>query len=127
MTGTLTVAERERVVAILALAEGGSNGPDGERLAALAAAERLLARYNLRLRDLPCLALPATPPPPEQDVPPLPGWRLVILKCMRQRHVLSGRQEEFLTSLRKFSRISPRQTAVLRDIARQCGVPEVTE
>ena len=108
----------ERLSAMLALAESDQNPQDGERVAAIAAAERLLARHNLRLRDL---AAPTPPPPSAAPAPPM-GWRAVLHRCLQRSHRLSPWETKFLTSLGRFRRPTQRQLEVLRDIAERLSV-----
>lgn len=51
-TVALSKSDQRWLSKSLALASARSNAPDGERLAAIAAAERLLAKYGLSLSDL---------------------------------------------------------------------------
>ncbi len=110
MTG-LAPAVRARLTAILALAEDEANGTVGERLAALAAAERLLARHNLRLRDLPTL------PAAEAALPEVGSWRETCAQCLAHRDLLRPWEQGFLSDLPRFRRLSAKQRYCLREIA----------
>ena len=59
--------DRRRLAGALAIAACTSGAPDGERLAAIAAAERLLARHGLKLPDLARPMIAARPEPGQWD------------------------------------------------------------
>jgi len=103
----------EKLTQILSVAEAASNAPDGERLAAIAAVERMLAKLGLRLRDL-------IPPPPAAEARP---WRALVGECLQKAAGLTDWQEAFLSNLRTFREISAKQRGVLEDIAASAGVP----
>ncbi|MDA8052026.1 MAG: hypothetical protein M0002_18835 [Rhodospirillales bacterium] len=89
----------------------GNNAHDGERLVALAAAERLLGRDGLRLRDLPAL------PAPEPALPELGMWRATCRQCLTRRHLLRAWEAGFLTDLQHFRRLAVKQRYCLAEIA----------
>ncbi len=109
-----------RLGSMLALAEGASNPADGERLAALAAAERLLSKHGLRLRDLVSPETERSRPDPAS----LPKWRLLVDECLRHPGSLRPWEGNFLRGLRGFPKISPKQIATLRGIAERIGILE---
>jgi hypothetical protein len=104
----------EKLTQILSVAEAASNAPDGERLAAIAAVERMLAKLGLRLRDL------IAPPPPPAEARP---WRALVGECLQKAAGLTDWQEASLSNLRTFRDISAKQREVLEDIAASVGVP----
>ena len=104
----------------LALAEGAANPHDGERIAALNAAERLLASEGLRLRDL-VAPLAELHQAPSAHAPPFP-WRSVLWACRQRSADLPKWEREFLESLARFPKISDRQLEVLRAIAESLGI-----
>jgi hypothetical protein len=105
----LANAEAARLGAFLALAEADANPADGERLAALAAAERLLARRGLRLRDLA--------PPPALPPPPVSTSQADLEVAIRAFPTLTEWEQNFVVSLRRVRQFSEKQRAVLHQIA----------
>jgi hypothetical protein len=106
----LAEGDAARLGAFLALAEGDANPHDGERLAALAAAERLLAKHGLRLRDLPTSIAVAAPPSPLAGDPDL-------LTCLAALDRLTAWERNFIVSLRGFRTYSAKQAEALARIA----------
>jgi hypothetical protein len=109
--------DRTKVAATLALAEANSNAPDGERIAAINAAERLLNKAGLRLRDL---AEPSAFT--ERQMPEMGTWRETCRRCLGQRHALRAWEVNFLTDVQKFRRISPKQRWIVDEVAIRLGV-----
>jgi hypothetical protein len=108
---TLTDAERDRLAGCLALAEEQQNPHAGERIAALAAAERLLARRGFRLRDLVVpLALPA---------PLGTGAQSDLEVAIAAFPTLTEWEQNFVISLRRFRQLSEKQRHVLAKIAQK--------
>jgi hypothetical protein len=107
---------------------------EGERDAAVRAATRLLDRHGLRW----CEILAATSvtvirrqdeasrEPPRRD-PADPfggrGWRDVAIDCQRFPHLINQWEQDFLSGLPRFSRLSGKQTQVLVKMVRlrACG------
>jgi hypothetical protein len=129
-TSLLTAADAKRLSSMLALAESDKNPALGERIAAVAAAEKLLARRGLRLRDL--VAQPETADgerygddrygdsddgwsPPAQP----PEWKRLVIWAITHPAapaVLSAWERSFLASLARFPSASARQLKVLARI-----------
>ena len=104
--------------ACLALAEEASNPHDGERLAALHAAERLLDKHGMKLRDL--VRVPGERPK-GRDAPHAP-WRDTVRRCQERPGGLRPWEGKFLASLAAFPRLSDKQSKILREIASRLGV-----
>lgn len=89
----------------------------GEVIAAAAAGTRLLQAAGLRWADVVLPAQPPTrtPPPPRPPRPPPPSHSALAAACLAQAHrvPLTAWERQFLASLLKFTRLSPKQTAVL--------------
>jgi hypothetical protein len=128
VTARMSPAESRRLAAALALAESATNPSTGERLAALGAVERLLAKRGLRLRDI--VAEPAVDDEREQDPyddgwsPPAqpPQWKRLVIWCITHPSapaVLSAWERGFLASLAGFPSASTRQLKVLARIVRR--------
>ncbi len=109
----LPPAERKRLAGTLRLAAAGGGAGDAERLAALAAAERLLARHALALPDLVEL-----PPPPHRE-PQRGIWRDTCRALADRPGSLRPWEREFVTDLPRFGRISSKQRYILDEIARR--------
>lgn len=115
-----------RLVGALALAASSSGAPDGERLAALGAAERLLAAHGLTLADLAVAApRPARPPAPEPaawsapdgDLPP---WRVMVRDLCDYAERLTEWEQGFIASVsRRRYRPTERQHAVVARLYRR--------
>ena len=116
---TVPEADRARLVAMLALAEADQNPADGERLAATGAAERLLAKHGLRLRDVVLISAPTVAEFWQRRAP---DWRDLIDACLEQPGGLRPWEADFLRSLRGFDRPSQKQRAILHGIAERLGV-----
>jgi hypothetical protein len=82
----------------------------GERDAAISAANRLLRQRNLTWRDVLLQNFAA-------QRSSEPSWREDVAQCIRAFDTLTEWEQRFIVSLRKFRRLSAKQTAVLRDIA----------
>ena len=115
----LSDRERKKLAAMLALVEGAQNQHDGERIAALCAIERLLAKSGMRLRDL-AMPLPAL----EHQLPELGTWRETCRRCLERRALLRPWEVGFLTDIPKFRRLSVKQRYCLNEIAVRVGVKE---
>jgi hypothetical protein len=125
MTTALPDHTLRRIAAALTLAASSSGAPDGERLAAIAAAERLLAANGLTLADLAAASRPARPPAPE---PPawsasdgdLPPWREMVRDLCDYAERLTEWEQGFIASLSR-RRYSPteRQHAVVARLYRR--------
>jgi hypothetical protein len=109
MSAMLSPAERDRLAGCLALAEAQQNPHDGERLAALFAAEKLLARKGFRLRDL-APALSQSPTASDLEVAigafkTLTEWeRNFIISLRRTREPLSEKQRVVLAQIAEKAR-----------------------
>jgi len=112
----LPTSDRSRIAAALALAEANANPVDGERLAAIGAVERLLSRHGLRLRDLVSGDTAA------QTRTAARTWRDVAADCRARSGSLRRWEREFIHGLGRFPRLSPKQHAILREIADRVGV-----
>jgi hypothetical protein len=99
------------------LVESESNAPDGERIAAINAVERLLAKTGLRLRDLATSGKAA-----ERQMPEMGTWRETCRLCLQHRQALRAWEVNFLTDLPKFQRVSTKQRWALDEIAMRIGV-----
>ena len=95
-------AERKR----LAAAAGGAG--DAERLAALAGAERILARHAL-------VALPRAPHREPQRI----VWRETCRRLAERRGALRPWERNFVAGLPNFLRLSSKQRYILDEIARR--------
>lgn len=103
--------ERAKLSALLARAESGQGNFEAERLAALAAVERLLRQRDLRLRDLAALA-------PEPHREPLQGsWRTVCAALAERQGSLRPWERGFVADLSRFLRLSSKQRYILNEIA----------
>ncbi len=125
MTAPLPDPILRRLGGALALASSSSGAPDGERLAAIAAAERLLAGHGLTLADLAAAPRPAPPPAPEPaawsapdgDLPP---WRVMVRALCDYAQRLTEWEQGFLASLsRRRFRPTERQHAVVTRLYRR--------
>lgn len=104
-------ADRAKIASALALASAAGGAGDPERLAALAGAERLLARHGLALPDLLSLA-------PEPHREPLIGtWRTTCAALLERRGSLRPWEVGFVTDLPNFHRLSSKQRYILNEIA----------
>ena len=96
---------------------------DGERLAALAAAERILGPRGLDLRRLIAAALE---PPPASGPPPLPddaAARELLARIKASGATLDPWSERFLASIAFWrGRLTDRQRAKLAEIAARAGL-----
>jgi hypothetical protein len=100
-----------KLEAVLTLAESASGAPDGERLAALSAAERLLGREGLRLRDL-ARAIPAD----EEEV------REMIAALLAEPRLTTW-ERGFIASVAAWrGALSEKQRAVVVRLARTYGL-----
>lgn len=108
---------RRRLAAVLARTTGAS--PDGEKLAALAAAERILDARGLRLPEL-------IEAPPAADPPPLPDdaeARELLRLIEASGAELDEWSARFVADLRRWrGRLTDRQRGKLAEIAARCGV-----
>jgi hypothetical protein len=105
---TLTQPEITKLVRIL-----GMLGSDhaGERASAGLLATRLLKQRGATWADVIGAPMLASPPPQTRN------WRLVVADCLRQRDALTAWEVGFLSKLRGFSSLSPKQRNALRSIA----------
>ena len=109
----LPPAERAKIAATLRLAALAGGAGDAERLAALAAAERLLARHALALPDLVALA------PVEHREPQRGIWRQTCRQLAERPGSLRKWERDFVADLPRFGRISSKQRYILNEIARR--------
>lgn len=117
----LAPAVRGKLAACLRLVETDSGAPDGERLAALAAIERVLAANGHRLHDL------AGAPHDDGDVVHVNGgadWRDLLARCAANEDRLSAWEQAFVGSLWGRRRITPKQFAKLQEIVAGLGAGE---
>ncbi len=110
---------RDRLSAILALAESECNQFEPERIAAIDAAEKLLKRNGMRLRNLAVAGAPAV-----RQMPEMGTWRETCRRCLERRQSLRPWEVNFLTDLPKFQRISAKQRWIVDEIAVRIGVKE---
>lgn len=109
----LGAGDRARLSATLALAAADGGAVDTERLAALMAAERILARHGLHLRDLPSL-------PPEPYHESQRGiWRETCRRLAERPERLRQWERGFVSDLPRFGRLSTKQRYALAEIARR--------
>ncbi len=113
---TLIPADRDRLVKLL-----GMLGSDhsGERDAAALAVVRLLRQRKLAWSDVIAAAGPA---PNATRAVAETNWRQTVAACLRQPGALDPWEAGFLHNLSRSPRISPKQAAVLRQIALRLGV-----
>lgn len=104
-------AERAKLSAMLALAAEAAKPAEAERLAALVAAERLLGRFGLTLRDL------ATLPAPEKRVPELGTWCATCRALFERPGALRPWDRSFRADPPGFPHLSTKQRYVLTEIA----------
>jgi hypothetical protein len=91
---------------------------DGERLAALEAADRVLASHGLGLRELLAGAL-------ERGDRPLPRdaeARELLRRLLEREHQLDDWSRRFVRGAASFKRLSERQLAKLAEIAQRAGL-----
>jgi hypothetical protein len=116
-----------RLAGALSLAASTSGAPPGERLAAIGAAERLLATAGLALPDLaraldpnPATAAPWAAPR-ERDAGGLPPWREMLAALLDAAD--AGRLTEweagFIVSISRRWSLSPKQAEVLARLFRE--------
>ena len=114
--------DRRRLALVVALFESPH---DGERLAALEAAGRLLAAGKVSWRDLiDRAAKPTTTADDDEDLgEPIGPHKVVAADLLRR---FSGRltpgERTFLGGLRAFRKLSAKQRGVLDNIRRKVGV-----
>jgi hypothetical protein len=101
--------DRQRLAKLLGML--GSDHP-GERDAAALAAHRFIQSRGLTWQDV--LQSEAAPHANYNTVQP---WRETVAACLRQPGSLRQWEGGFLRSLTGFARISPKQRAVLNQIA----------
>jgi hypothetical protein len=108
---------------------------EGERLAAVAAASRLLGRHGLKwcevLQSLSVTVVrqqadPTREPPRPDRSDPFAGhgWRGLADRCGEYPHYLDAWESEFIGGLQRFPRLSPKQATKLGQIVarlRACG------
>ena len=111
--GNLPAAERSKIAATLRLAAAAGGAGDAERLAAIAAAERLLARHALALPDLVVLA-----PAPHRE-PLQSTWRETCARLAERPGSLRQWEIGFVADLPRFRRLSSKQRYILDEIARR--------
>lgn len=91
----------------------------GERSAAGLAAVRLLRERKLSWSDVIAfpapIVLPTSRPAPSH-------WRQLVQACLRQPGGLRQWEARFLSDLLGFSRVSPKQLAIVNEIAARLGV-----
>ena len=125
-----SVADRGCLAAMLALAGPAQNPADGERPAALAAAERFQDRHGLRLSDLAAPPPIASPGPPA--VRPEPesrrslDWRTCPTECQQSSQVIRW-ETNFLRSILRRWFATVRQCYVLRRLAVRLNLREEGE
>ena len=117
--------DRRRLAGALAIAACTSGAPDGERLAAVAAAERLLARHGLKLPDLARPMTAARPEPGQWDwrdtngdgLPPAREMVAALADCAAN---LSAWEQDFIGSLLSRRRpLSAKQSDVVTRLYRR--------
>jgi hypothetical protein len=107
---------------------------EGIRLAAVSAMTRILQEHGLRWCQVSITAETATKPqdkprqdrddPSDGDPFGGRGWRDVAVDCQRFPHLVNRWEQDFLSGLPRFSRLSGKQTQVLIKIMvrlRACG------
>jgi hypothetical protein len=111
MSAALTPAELERLRNICARLE---SDVEGERAAAGLLASRLLRDRGLVWADV-VQSAPTEHRPPQPSAPP---WRNTVRKLLDKPGSLRAwEKEELLPSLLRFEKLSPKQRAVLNQIA----------
>jgi hypothetical protein len=113
----LSSDELRKLVGIMERATGSDF--DNEKLVSLGMARRLLVQRNLSWADV----LNAEPAPVVQPQPPR-TWRDVATEIITNAaHLISSWEEGFLqTIITRTRRMSPKQEAVLRQLADKYGV-----
>jgi hypothetical protein len=115
MTALLPTATRDRLLACIRLAE--RPGTPGERLAAETAIGRLVVAHARAV--IAALSETAPPEPTYDDGDPLAcfaDWRDAAQFCL-QNGELSSWERNFLISILRFRRATPKQLNALREIA----------
>ena len=124
--------DRRRLAGALAIAACASGAPDGERLAAIAAAERLLARHGLKLPDLARPMIAARPEPGQWDWRDtngdgLPPAREMVAALAERFHNISDWERNFIGSLLSRRRpLSAKQSDVVARLYRRHVLKEWT-
>ena len=105
----LAEADRDRLARLLGML---GSAFDGEVANAGRLADKLVRSAGLTWPDIIAPALP--PPDREPASDPLRGdWRALTAACTRFPHLLNRWEAEFLSGLRRFPRLSTKQTAIL--------------
>jgi hypothetical protein len=111
----ISEADRGRIASCLQLATDGAT--DGEKLAGLAGARRLLQRSGTSWGDLVCQRPPASQPVPRP-------WIDLADRCLRRPDCLTEWERNFVGDIRSFRQLSPKQATILARIANKIGLGE---
>jgi hypothetical protein len=112
---TLSPTDRDRLAKMLALLDSPF---DGERLAAVASATKLLERRGVRwcqILDHMC----QPPPRPPQRQPRPVHWRLTCLRLLERVHDLKPWEANFVRDIVRGNTLTTRQHSCLREMERR--------